>query len=241
MISNYFGIDPGLSGGLAVIASDGSLYKIAMPTITFGNTKDNSKKTEIDRKGVLSFLQLFPAHTHVVIEKQEAFRGQDIVSGCTICKNYGMLLMALTVARFYITEVSPGDWQAYFGIVSVKKGGGKTTKQQAYKIAQAKYPNVDFRKSERARTPHDGMVDATLIATYCQSLFLPSYEAPKLLEVLPILGVEGIVKPLECSKPGGKEPVSKLKKEKEAKTQRQAEEVLATTKWRKWMKEKGGK
>ena len=171
MYADYLGIDPGLTGGFAVVCGDRIRCKIAMPTITFGNTKDNSKKTEIDRKGVLSFLQLFPVHTHVVIEKQEAFRGQDIVSSCTICKNYGMLLMALTVARFYITEVSPGDWQEYFGIVSVKKGGGKTTKQQAYKIAQAKYPNVDFRKSERARTPHDGMVDAILIATYCRSLF----------------------------------------------------------------------
>jgi hypothetical protein len=73
--------------------------------------------------------------------------------------------------------VFPGDWQAYFGIVSVKKGRGETTKQQAYKIAQAKYPDVDFRKSGRAQKPHDGMVDATLIAGYCQSLFASPYEA----------------------------------------------------------------
>lgn len=127
MYADYLGIDPGLSGGLAVIASDGSLYKIAMPTISF-TTQEGETKTEIDREGVLSFLKECPAHTHVVIEKQEAFRGQDIVSSCTICKNYGMLLMALTVARFYITEESPGDWQAYFGIVSVKKGGGQDNK-----------------------------------------------------------------------------------------------------------------
>jgi hypothetical protein len=84
--------------------------------------------------------------------------------------------MALTVARFYITEEPSGVWQEHYGIVSVKKGEGETTKQQAYKIAQVKYPHVDFRKSGRAQKPHDGMVDAGLIAGYCQSLFAPHQE-----------------------------------------------------------------
>lgn len=210
-MADYLGIDPGLNGGFAVISDNEIRCKIAMPTISF-TTREGNTKTEIDREGVLSFLKKLPEHTHVAIEKQEAFRGQDIVSSCTICKNYGMLLMALTVARFYITEVSPGDWQAYFGIVSVKQGSGETTKQQAYKIAQAKYPDVDFRKSERARQPHDGMVDATLIAVYCQSLFGRARNLTPLhfvrekapLEVNPIAGAEGIIKPYAPQEGGRK-------------------------------------
>jgi hypothetical protein len=85
--------------------------------------------------------------------------------------------MALTVARCYITEEPASVWQEHYGIVSVKKSKGETTKQQAYKIAQAKYPHVDFRKSGRAQKPHDGIVDAVLIARYCQSLFAPFQEA----------------------------------------------------------------
>lgn len=210
MTRDYLGIDPGLSGGFAVVSGDRILHMLAMPTLSF-TTKDNKTKTELDREGILSFLATLPQHTHVVIEKQEAFRGQDILSSCTICRNYGILQMALTTAHMYISEVPSGIWQAYFGIVSVKKGEGKTTKQQALEIAQAKYPGVDFRKSGRAYKAHDGIIDAVLIANYCQAFFVPRIEMLGPLEVKPIVGVEGTVKPLEC-KPGGKEPGTELRR-----------------------------
>jgi Holliday junction resolvasome RuvABC endonuclease subunit len=187
MSADYLGIDPGLNGGFAVVSGDEIRYKMAMPTISFA-PKDGKTKTEIDRDAVLSFLALFPPHVHVAIEEQGAFRGQDIISSCTICRNYGILQMALTVARMYITEVPSDVWQAHFGIVSVKKGGGKTTKQQALEIAQAKYPSADFRKSGRAHKAHDGIVDAALIAFYCQSLFLsPTVMSVPLVTKLPDL------------------------------------------------------
>ena len=178
MLANYLGIDPGLSGGFVVVVGDRIRYKMVMPTITLSTIKmdgEESKKTEIDRKGVLSFLQMLPPHSHVVIEKQEAYRGQNIVATGTTHKNYGILLMALTATHFFITETPPDIWQKHFDIVSVKKAAGNTTKEQALKIAEAKYPYTDFRKSKRSHKPHDGIVDASLIANYCQSLFAPSH------------------------------------------------------------------
>ena len=169
--NRYFGgIDPGLNGGFAVVTGDRIRYKIAMPTLSF-TTEQGKTKTEIDRNGVLSFLATLPAHTYVAIEKVEAFRKQHITSTCTACKNYGVLLMGFTAACMPLAEVPSDVWQSYFGIVSVKKGSGKTTKEQGFNIARELYPGVDFRKSERAYNFHDGIVDATLIATYCQSLF----------------------------------------------------------------------
>jgi len=164
MIS-YLGIDPGLSGGLAVVSDDRIQFKIAMPTISL-TTKEGITKTEIDRQGVLSFLKILPEHTHVVIEEQLAYRSQNIIASCTICKNYGIILMALTVAHMYITEVPPDVWQEHFGIVSVKKAGGKTTKEQALEVVKAIFPNVDLFASERSTKEHDGITDALLIAEY---------------------------------------------------------------------------
>lgn len=177
MIRDFLGIDPGLNGAFAVVSGDRVRYKMVMPTISF-TTKDGKIKTELDREGILSFLTLFPKHVHVVIEKQEAFRGQDITSSCTICKNYGILLMALSVAHTFITEEPSKVWQAHFGIVSAKEGKG-TTKEQAFHIAHRLYPNADFRRSERSHIVHDGIVDATLIAYYCQSLFTPATVTPE--------------------------------------------------------------
>ena len=170
MTEDYLGIDPGLSGGFAVVSGDTIRYKMAMPTLSFTREEDTIK-TEIDRDGVLSILSTLPPHTHVVIEAQEAYRKQNITSTCTTCKNYGMLLMALTVARYYITEVPANVWHEHYGIVSAKKSGGASTKAQAFAIAQTIYPREDFRKSDRAYKFYDGVVDATLIAKYCQSRF----------------------------------------------------------------------
>jgi Holliday junction resolvasome RuvABC endonuclease subunit len=170
MKASYLGIDPGLNGGFAVISGDSIRYKMAMPTISF-TTKQGKNKKEIDRDGVMTFLKTLPEHTHVAIEKQQAFRSQNITATCTTCRNYGMLLMALTVAHMDITEVPADTWQEHFAIVSVKNAGGKTTKEQALYVAETMLPDTDFRKSDRSRKPHDGIVDATLLAIYCQSLF----------------------------------------------------------------------
>jgi Holliday junction resolvasome RuvABC endonuclease subunit len=176
MTEDYLGIDPGLNGGFAVVSGDKIRYTMAMPTLSF-TTEQGKTKTEIDREGVLSFLKTFPPHTHVVIEQQEAFRSQNITATCTTCRNYGMLLMALTVARCYITEEPASVWQEHYGIVSVKKSGGESTKRQAYRVCRLRYPYDNFRKSQRAFKPHDGIVDAVLIARYCQHRFALLHEA----------------------------------------------------------------
>jgi Holliday junction resolvasome RuvABC endonuclease subunit len=170
MIADYLGIDPGLSGGFAVVSGDKIRCRLAMPTLSF-TTKEGKTKTELNREAILSFLAMQPKHTHVAIEKQEAFRSQNITATCTTCKNYGILLMGLSFAHLYISEVPSDIWNKHFGIVPAPKTGGKTTKQQAFDIVHMIYPNEDFRKSDRSHTFHTGIVDATLIATYCQFLF----------------------------------------------------------------------
>lgn len=173
---DYLGIDPGLSGGLAAVSGDKIRYKLAMPTIS-STTKQGKTKEEIDRDGVMSFLKIFPERTHVAIEEQKAFRSQNVTSTCTTCKNYGILLMALSVAHMYITEVPSDTWQEHFGIVSVKESEGGSTKEQAFHIAQRVYLDADFRKSEKSHIVHDGIVDAVLIANYCQARFAPFQNA----------------------------------------------------------------
>jgi Holliday junction resolvasome RuvABC endonuclease subunit len=169
MIS-YLGIDPGISGGFAVVSGDRILYKMVMPTLSF-TTEAGKTKTELDREGILSFLATIPPHTHVVIEEVQAFRKQDITATCTTCRNHGMLLMALTFAHMYVSEVPSDVWQSHFGIFPANRAGGKSTKEQAFDIARMIFPDEDFKKSERAHKPHDGVVDATLMAKYCQALF----------------------------------------------------------------------
>jgi hypothetical protein len=183
-----------------------------MPTISKKITK-NTTKRYIDKSSVQSFLNALPVTTFIAIEEQIPVRNQSVTSVFTTAKNYGILLMAIFASVFQEPpiEIPSSLWHAYFGIESEPKAG-KSTKAQAFEIASSIFPNTDFRKSNRARTPHDGMVDATLIAKYCQSICANFY-SPE----LPTIGtqsastVDKTLKPLEC-KPGGKEPGTKLRR-----------------------------
>lgn len=170
MISEYLGCDPGLNGSFAVVSSDKIKYKIAMPTITISKANGDSKRVP-DQHGISSFLSRIPKHTHCVIEEQHPARNQSIVAICTTCRNYGVLLGALYAAHLFTTEVTAKIWQEHFGIISVKKCGGKSTKEQGFDIAQTLYPGESFLKSDRSHKFHDGITDAILLATYCQFLF----------------------------------------------------------------------
>jgi Holliday junction resolvasome RuvABC endonuclease subunit len=172
MIS-YLGIDPGLDGGFTVITDNHISLKLAMPTISKKYTK-NTTKRHIDKSSVLSFLNALPVTTFIAIEEQIPVRYQSVTSVFTTAKNYGILLMAIFASVFQEPpiEVPSSLWHAYFGIEPEPKAG-KSTKAQAFEIASSIFPNTDFRKSNRARTPHDGMVDAALIAKYGQSIFDP--------------------------------------------------------------------
>jgi len=174
MSVDYVGCDPGLDGGFVVVSGDRIKYKMVMPTINF-TTEEGKTKMELDRNGILSFLQTRPKHMHIAIEKQSGFRGQDVISNCTLCRGYGILLMGLSAAYLQVTEVSAKTWHDFYGIVNNKKGEGLSTKIQAFEICKRLYPDENFRKSERSKVFHNGLTDATLLATYCQWLF----EAPK--------------------------------------------------------------
>jgi Holliday junction resolvasome RuvABC endonuclease subunit len=167
-MTSYLGIDPGLDGGFAVITDNHVSLKLAMPTSS-KKLQGNKTKRYINRSSVMNFLNALPVATFIAIEEQIPVRNQSVTSVFTTAKNYGILLMAISASVFGFSplEVPSSRWHALFGIVSEPKAG-KSTKAQAFEIASAIFPNTNFRQSNRARTPHDGIVDATLIAHYCQ-------------------------------------------------------------------------
>ena len=173
---NFFcGADPGLSGAFVCIENNTIKYKLAMPTLTITKANGDSRRI-LDQQGISSFLSQIPAHTHVVIEEQLAARNQNITATCTTCRNYGILLGALFAAHLFTTEVTVSDWHTYFGITPAREKFSDSTKVQAFKICRLRFPHEDFRRTQRSHVFHDGITDATLLALYCQSLFLDERE-----------------------------------------------------------------
>ena len=75
--------------------------------------------------------------------------------------------------------VRPQKWQSLvrrgYDPMKVPSSTGKTmvvdSKAMAEHIATTEYPNIDFRKTERAKKNHDGKIDSFLICEYLRRTY----------------------------------------------------------------------
>ena len=71
---------------------------------------------------------------------------------------WGLVRGILAGRQIPYVLVRPQEWQKVM-LAGYPKGS-------EYLVASRRWPSHDFRASERCRKPHDGMVDAALIAAY---------------------------------------------------------------------------
>ena len=159
MSEYYIGIDNGLDGAIVMLNADGSIHhKGIMPTIKIG------KGRIIDIHQVREIVTR-PYTTVILEEAQKHSPGK--LALCSTWFTYGHLLALLTLDRMPYEIVRPKQWQkAFWAMPKMAKGKKFDTKAAALSAASRIWPSEDWTKSDRARKPHDGMVDAALIAEY---------------------------------------------------------------------------
>jgi Holliday junction resolvasome RuvABC endonuclease subunit len=140
----YIGIDPGLSGGIAVIDEHGTLAAYPMP--------------DTERDIFNLFLQIdsdFNCSTSrfAMIEKVHSMPKQGVASSFKFGMNYGFLRACLIAANIPFDEVSPQRWQKALGCLS--HGDKNVTKSKAQQL----YPHIKVTHA---------IADAMLIAHYCK-------------------------------------------------------------------------
>ena len=150
------GIDLGAKG--AICKMNNSLeveYLRPMPTL---GTKYSPKDTfnlikELNEKGnVFAFM-----------EKVSAFPGQSSKSMFSYGQHVGGIEMILIALNIPYEMVPPKTWQkTMFSGTEAKQN----PKVRALASASRLAPTFDFKASERSKNPHDGMIDAYLIATF---------------------------------------------------------------------------
>ena len=82
--------------------------------------------------------------------------------------------MIFEILNAEIIMVRPQKWQSVvrqgYDLIKVKSSSGKTmvvdSKMMAEHIATTEYPEIDFRKTKRAKKNHDGKMDSFLICLY---------------------------------------------------------------------------
>jgi hypothetical protein len=157
----YIGIDGGLHGGLAALASSGEVLScIAMPTQGTGK----KGKAEYDLNEIAAWLARWD-DPRVFLERAQAFSRQGVVSCFTIGVSYGTMRGLLFALHIPCSIIHPITWQA-----KIFKGMPKgDTKKASIATAKRLWPMVDFRATENSCKDHNGMTDAALIAEYGRS------------------------------------------------------------------------
>lgn len=176
------GIDNGLDGGLVALSPIAGLAPIAkfiMPTFTVHYPARKTSKArsvrevdsralvaildslECDRKETVIFFEECPEHTFGA-SGQAAMR--------SMAKTMGMILAVLACKGFQkVRRITPADWQSpMLGKVPTGK-----TKQYAAAKASDLWPDESWLASDRSTVPHNGIIDAALIAEYGRRLTYP--------------------------------------------------------------------
>lgn len=147
------GIDPGKSGGLASITSDGDVEVVAMPIA--------GKELNVVSMCDWIYAQTKKYGTTIVcVEKVHAMPNQGSVSMFTFGKTVGVVYGAVTAMLLPLYEVSPQAWK------KAVLFGTQKDKDAAIDYCTRVYPKVSLLATPRSKKPHDGMADALCIARY---------------------------------------------------------------------------
>lgn len=149
MTTFVIGIDPGLSGAIALIR-DGEFAEVwDMPTMGRGS----GNKQQVNAAEVGKLLRECPPCT-AYMELVGAMPGQGVSSMFNFGKAAGAVMGALGTLRVPMVEVTPQKWKREFGLTGKDKDIARTYCQQLMPDAP-----LSLKK-------HGGRADALLIALW---------------------------------------------------------------------------
>jgi hypothetical protein len=157
----YAGIDNGLLGAIGLVSEEGELLGyVAMPTT------NNGKGRDIDIKTVWSYLKpLADENQLVVVLEAAAKHSPGKLALCSTWFSFGHLIALMQLKNLRHEIVPPQKWQKLFWTKpKMPKDQKFNTKAAALMAAKKLWPHESFLASSKSKRPHDGIVDALLIA-----------------------------------------------------------------------------
>ena len=157
------GIDPGLSGGIAVL-DDLKIFDIFdMPIMSEGkknkNQLNSAQLVNIINKNILK-----KDETFVIVEHVSAMPGQGVTSMFNFGQTFGSIKGICAALGLPIFYVRPAKWKKHFELINSSKDASRT------KVIEM-YPSISSRLSKKKDV---NKADAILIARYfrdCRSQF----------------------------------------------------------------------
>ena len=160
----YLGADCGMDGGLITLDQWGQIKNVnVMPTVKPG------KGRKIDLRALDALLVNFKHHFGGIMAVLEDPGGHAPSAAGLRSMTYSFAAIeTLLVAHDIPHEiVRPLTWQkTFWSKPKMPKGEKFDTKAAALSAARRLWPEQDWTPTERATRPHDGLIDAALIAEY---------------------------------------------------------------------------
>ena len=151
MTKYSIGVDPGLSGAVAVISPE-SLKIFDMPTMTV--ERNGKAKRQVSASELAEMLYLYSGRDcHVYCERVSAMAGQGVTSVFSFGRSFGMIEGILAAFKMPVTFVPPATW-----VKAVGRGQGKDASRAR---AMELFPSD---QDQFKRVKDDGRADAALIA-----------------------------------------------------------------------------
>ncbi|MDS3860156.1 Holliday junction endonuclease [Thermosynechococcaceae cyanobacterium BACA0444] len=150
---NLAAVDPGLSGGLAILHG-GNV--IAKPLPIAGKDLDLATLAQWLKESNPGL---------VVVEKVHSMPGQGVASMFTFGKGFGAILGIAAALNISVELVTPQAWK------KVVLAGSQKDKNAAIDYCRRAFPQVSLLPGPRCRKPHDGMADALCLLEYGRRVF----------------------------------------------------------------------
>lgn len=145
----YIGIDPGLSGALAVIHNVNDTENII--------SEPFSETSYLD---ILKYVSKKSDTKVCCLEHVSAMPKQGVVSTFNFGSNFGWIQGVLQAYCIPYELVRPQKWKKEFGITA--------DKNTSIEVCQRLFPELDLRRSEKSKKPDDGIAEALLMAEYAK-------------------------------------------------------------------------
>lgn len=167
----YIGIDIGKQGAFYIMDDNGNeVDRGKMPMI----------KDKVDWHKLNQILSAYEGFNGMVVfEKLQSIFKSSKRTAFSMGEQFGAVRMCCIANAVSYTEVPAKNWQAeiFQGQDKIYKSGGKKaesridTKAMALMAVKRLFPKVDLLMTEKSSVPHDGLVDAILMAEYARRKF----------------------------------------------------------------------
>lgn len=148
-MKSYIGIDPGKTGGVAVIDGAGRLLTAVRMPKTLPHLRALLRALFLAERPVL------------VIEKSQPMPKQGVTSSFNYGVGYGVLIGMTTFAEIPLHEIRPADWKREI----LAGEPDKKDKGTSIRVCERLFPQVELVPGG-CKKPQDGMAEAILLAEY---------------------------------------------------------------------------